>query len=176
MRTQFLVVSLTMSSCSTVGVTKCPLPRMVDKKVTRPQYADPLRDPAADLIPMTVWDAVRLFEHTLTYAKRILDLDLLPPDTKSKRTFLWRYGYQKQIMGVSVRPVLTCQQTHALMMKRAVRGGQLQMFQPFDNNLPVWRTLEDADSISHVERAKTWCCLYNGRARGWWLVLVTSHC
>ena len=139
-----------------VGITASPLPRVLDKKGLRPEYRDPLRDAAADLIPISVWDAVRLLEHTITFARKILHVELVPEGAKAQRTFLWRYGYKKLLGGLSVRPVLPEQATHAAKMMTAVKDGQLQMFQPFNNSAPVWRQLTDDDLVPHVDRVRMW--------------------
>ena len=149
-----------------VGVTGSPLPRMVDRKVQRPEYRDPLKEDSALLLPLSTWDAVRLLEHTVTFARKILGVEVFPEDSKTQRTFLWRYGYKKQIAGVSIRPTLPMQSKHAEMMKTCLVDGQLKLPEPFDSASPVWRQLCDADFIPHAQRVRSWRSLDgHGRAR-----------
>ena len=139
-----------------VGVTACPLPRVLDRKAQRPEYRDPLRDASAALIPMTAWDGVRLLEHTVLFVRKILGIEVFPEDCKVKKTFLWRFGFRSQLMGLSMRPILPEQALHTAKMQSAVKDGQVQMFEPFDVSSPVWRTLGDADLVPHEERVRLW--------------------
>ena len=139
-----------------VGVTKCPLPRILDRSVQRPEYKDPLRDPAAELLPLTVWDSVRLLEHTVTFAKKILGVEVFPLEFKAQKTFLWGYGCRKLLAGLTVRPVLLEPEAHAARMLSAIQDGQLRPLEPFSNTAPVWRSIIEEDSVPHAERVRLW--------------------
>ena len=64
----------------------------------------------------------------------------------------WRYGYKKQVGGLSERPVLPEQAAHGAKMLTAVKDGQLQI----RDNTPVWRKLSDDDLVPHEDRVRLW--------------------
>ena len=159
-------ISLFEMMVNFVGLSGCVIPRVAARGTVRPEYFDPMRDPAADLIPCTVQDGVRMMDHAIHFMKRAMDIDLVPPDNKVSRQFHWRFGHKKVLSGFRTRPALPELTVHMQAMSSAIQDGNLQAFCPFDASAVPWRVLGPADSTPHAVRVRIWLRLDNqARAR-----------
>ena len=157
-------ISLFEMMVNFVGLSGCVIPRVAARGTVRPEYFDPMRDPAADLIPCTVQDGVRMMDHAIHFMKRAMDVDLVPPDQKVQRQFHWRFGHKKVLSGFRIRPALPELSLHMAQMSSAIKDGQLQMYQPFTSSAVPWRVLGEVDQTPHSLRVSAWIRLDN-RAR-----------
>ena len=159
-------ISLFEMMVNFIGLSGCVLPRVSARGTVRPEYFDPMRDPAADLIPCTVQDGIRMMDHAIHFMKRAMDVDIVPPDNKAQRQFHWRFGHKKVLSGFRTRPALPELSAHMTMMHSAIKDGQLQPFATFASATVPWRVLGAADQTPHAVRVRTWLRLDNqARAR-----------
>ena len=154
-------ISLFEMMVNFVGLSGCVIPRVAARGTVRPEYFDPMRDAAAELIPCTVQDGVRMMDHAIHFMKRAMNVDLVPPDQKVQRQFHWRFGHKKVLSGFRIRPALPELQVHMAHMHSAIKDGQLQMFGAFNGSAETWRVLTAADQTPHTARVSTWLRLDN---------------
>ena len=147
-----------------VGTTHCLIPRVV-RRCKYPIYRDPLLYPDADLLPLAVWDVVRLVEHAVTFASKYIGIEIFPSDLKTRKVFLKTFGYTTLLQGYAARPLLPSSDTHYAVMTELVGTQSLGVPKPFAIEACCTRRVHELDYTSHEERLKNFRKLENEGSR-----------
>eukprot|EP00438_Fugacium_kawagutii_P022750 Skav214764 [mRNA] locus=scaffold1230:158615:162745:+ [translate_table: standard] len=88
-----------------LGVTGVQIPRIANRGSQILEYIDPTRDETASLLPLQVWDVVRIMESAASHIRRFMGIHLVPTHLAKSRWRLGFVGYKQGLAGFLVRPI-----------------------------------------------------------------------
>lgn len=127
-----------------------------DNRGTTPfRFLDPLHHEEAEILHVSTWDYVRIFEQAVHFCRTYLNLDLVPKSFYKRRTYLYYLGYPKPLAGWLVRPKLQHQTVHAEFLASCVTASSLSLPGIFPD-VGQTRSVHPLDATSHVERERAY--------------------
>ena len=136
--------------------TKKPFPFVLAKRGKFMEYRDALLYEDASLLPHSVWDDVRILEHSITFLKNFLQIHIFPHEHQTRRRYLGVFGCKKTLQGYRLRPQLLNQEKHVQVMQTLVDGEKLHTVSSFDGCFGDERTIHDLDHLTFQERYRVY--------------------
>eukprot|EP00438_Fugacium_kawagutii_P026492 Skav202803 [mRNA] locus=scaffold326:882725:884593:- [translate_table: standard] len=141
------------------GVTGIEPPRIANRGSQILHYKDPAKEPEAALLPLQVWDVVRILETAASHIRRFMGVNLVPYQFAKTRWHLGFAGYKNKLAGFSVRPVFHCVDLHLEMLQSLVTTGGLGIPRGFTTDMLFTRVDNVLDELGFDVRRKKLKCL-----------------
>eukprot|EP00438_Fugacium_kawagutii_P031581 Skav225868 [mRNA] locus=scaffold810:341328:346295:+ [translate_table: standard] len=135
-----------------IGVTGLQPPRIANRGAVNLDFKDPVYDDSALLLPLKVWDVVRLLETAASHIHKLMGLQLVPFHLTKTRWHLGFVGYHNKVAGFLLRPVLHKLDKHCESLRQLVTANGLSVPQPLDGECLFTRHLLDLDHIPYLQR------------------------
>lgn len=136
--------------------TKKPFPFVLTKRGKYMEYRDSLLHEDASLLPHSVWDDVRILEHSITFLKNFLQFHIFPHEHQARRRYLGVFGCKKTLQGYRLRPQLLNQEKHVQVMQTVVDGEKLHSVSSFEGCVGEERKIHDLDHLEFHERYRVY--------------------
>eukprot|EP00438_Fugacium_kawagutii_P017647 Skav235521 [mRNA] locus=scaffold625:1005043:1008354:+ [translate_table: standard] len=137
-----------------IGSTKLEPPRICNRGEQFHKYLDPLYDDSAILLPLKVWDVVRLLDNAAAHIHRLMNIELVPYAHAKVRWHLGFMGYKNKVSGFNLRPCLPFLDTHLKVLRDLVTHDGLGIPVPFSVEPNILRTSCPLDMNSFEDRYK----------------------
>eukprot|EP00438_Fugacium_kawagutii_P007625 Skav221466 [mRNA] locus=scaffold1700:387695:388876:+ [translate_table: standard] len=142
-----------------IGVTGLQPPRIANRGAQILEFADPKFDDNAMLLPLQVWDVVRMVESAASHIRRFMGVHLVPTSFAKTRWHLGFAGYKNKLAGFSLRPIFPCLNEHLARLRERVTGGGLGIPTGFSSEVIFHRTDNELDKLPYDTRRKQLKCL-----------------
>eukprot|EP00438_Fugacium_kawagutii_P006845 Skav227868 [mRNA] locus=scaffold383:339556:344490:+ [translate_table: standard] len=135
-----------------IGSTHLKPPRIGNRGDMFPDFVDPAYNDTAELLPIKVWDVVRLLETAAAHIHQLMGIQLVPFEDAKIRWHLGYLGYGNKVAGFTRRPLLLHLDQHCDMMRELVSKDGLGLPRPFSAGVSFQRRLLPLDEIPFKEK------------------------
>ncbi len=129
-----------------------PFPFVLTKRGKYKEYRDALLYDDALLLPHSIWDDVRILEHSITFLRKFLQIHIFPHEQQTRRKYLGVFGCKKTLQGHWLRPQLLNQEKHIQVMQTVVDGEKLHPISSFAGCVGDEREIHELDHLEFHKR------------------------